>query len=356
MAYQRFAGAGADRGVSLDIVTPERFPFVSRRHPRWWVLLVPLSAALWLWRRRRQYDIAFFHSYAGWIFNLLPSGLATVTDFHGLEPLFHAAVEREHRAQGRRLSWRYRAVYGWMMPRVLRATCRRSRAVTCLNHTERRYLIDHCWAPPDRIVVLHQSVSSEFYVDRREYAPRATRLLVLSQWLETKGVAYLVAAFTALSREHPDLQLWCYGTRVNADKVLSQFPPDVRDHVKVVQDIDPADVAAVYREADLFVHPSLSEGSGSAIMQAMAAALPIVVTPVGLVPDLLEDGRDCLLVPTRDSAALAAAVSRLMGDAGLRRRLGTAARLAADVFQSETTAQQFFDFLRSVARSDARPA
>jgi glycosyltransferase involved in cell wall biosynthesis len=347
--YSDLARTLAARGDRLDVITPERFPITSRLHARWWVLVLPFAVALWLWRRRRQYDAAVFHSYTGWVFNFLPARLPTITQFHGVEPLFYDALREDHLARGRDLSLPFRVVYGWLMPRALRASCRRSRVVTCLNDTERRYLLEHAWTTADRLVLLRQGVPQEFFADGRVYAPRATRLLVMSQWLETKGTRYVVEAFTALARAHPDLQLSCYGTRAPEATVLAAFPADVRHRVTAVEEIDHRAMARPYGRADVFLHASLSEGSGRAVMQAMAAALPIVVTPIGLVPDLLQDGRDCLIVPKRDSRAIQSAVERLLDDAGLRREFGTRVRRIAEVFQPLTCEGEHADLVRSVA-------
>src|SRR5437773_643036 len=127
MGWGRIAAAAAARGDTLDVITPETFPRVFRRHGRWWALLVPFAAAFWLWRRRGQYDVAAFHSYAGWVFNFLPWRMPTVTVFHGLEPVEYAAARSRLHASGERLSLRYRFVHGWLMRHLLAATCRRSR-------------------------------------------------------------------------------------------------------------------------------------------------------------------------------------------------------------------------------------
>ena len=64
----------------------------------------------------------------------------------------------------------------------------------------------------------------------------------------------------------------------------------------------------------------------NALLEGMACARPIVATPVGGIPELVEHERTALLVAPRDASALAAAIERLAGDQGLRRELGEAAR------------------------------
>ncbi len=89
------------------------------------------------------------------------------------------------------------------------------------------------------------------------------------------------------------------------------------------------------RETAIFVLPSTSEGLPMALLEAMAWGKAIVATAVGGVPDVLSDGRDALLVPPGDPAALATALARLAGDADLRQRLGGAARERARRLNAE---------------------
>jgi glycosyltransferase involved in cell wall biosynthesis len=75
----------------------------------------------------------------------------------------------------------------------------------------------------------------------------------------------------------------------------------------------------LYRASDIFVFPSLSEGSPKAPMEALSQSLPVVATRPG-TSDYIEHEHSGLLVPTADPAALAAAICRLIDDGALRRR------------------------------------
>lgn len=91
-------------------------------------------------------------------------------------------------------------------------------------------------------------------------------------------------------------------------------------------------MADEYRRADLLALPSAWEGTPNVALEAMASALPIVVTPVGGVPDVMDDGQQGLCVPVDDVEATGLAISRLAEDPGLRMKLGRsgAARTARD--------------------------
>jgi glycosyltransferase involved in cell wall biosynthesis len=82
----------------------------------------------------------------------------------------------------------------------------------------------------------------------------------------------------------------------------------------------------LYARAAVVACPSHREGFGVACLEAMAHGRPVVASSVGGLLDLVVDGETGLLVPPRDPAALRAALERLLGDAGLRARLGAAAR------------------------------
>jgi glycosyltransferase involved in cell wall biosynthesis len=77
----------------------------------------------------------------------------------------------------------------------------------------------------------------------------------------------------------------------------------------------------IYREADIFVLPSLSEGIPKTLLEAMASGLPIVATRVGGIPDVIRDGETGLLVGPRSPEQIARAVERLIADSLLRRKV-----------------------------------
>ncbi len=99
------------------------------------------------------------------------------------------------------------------------------------------------------------------------------------------------------------------------------------------------DVWSVLADLDVLVHASvIPEPFGQVIVEAMAAGLPIIATNAGGPAEIIRDGVDGLLYPPGDSAALAARLRTLAGDAALRARLGAAARETARSFTPDTAA------------------
>ena len=89
---------------------------------------------------------------------------------------------------------------------------------------------------------------------------------------------------------------------------------------------DEAETARIFAGADLFLLPSLFEGTPLTLVEAMTSGLPIVTTAVCGMKDLIVSGRSGLLVPIRSPEAIVSAVRSLVEHADLRRQLGTSAR------------------------------
>ncbi|MCC6558627.1 MAG: glycosyltransferase family 4 protein [Polyangiaceae bacterium] len=109
------------------------------------------------------------------------------------------------------------------------------------------------------------------------------------------------------------------------------------------------DVPDLLMAADFFVLPSRDEGLPLAVLEAMARSLPVVVTPVGGVPEVVKDGEHGFLVPVDDVGALAAAIAKVAGDAELRARLGEAGhRRVRDDFSFERMTRKYEDLYFSL--------
>ncbi len=178
--------------------------------------------------------------------------------------------------------------------------------------------------------------------DRSGREGRPVEVLFVGWLLEAKGVRELLAA----ARELPDVRFTLVGHQE------PHFTAEIRDELLAFGDrlrALPArsheEVFQLYREADVFVLPTWREGFPNVVIEAMAAGLPVVSTPVGAIPEAIEDGISGLLVPARDAVALARALRRLCDDPALRRQLGARARARVEaVFAYEIVVAQLEAF------------
>lgn len=118
------------------------------------------------------------------------------------------------------------------------------------------------------------------------------------------------------------------------------------------------DVAELLEVMDLFVLPSVNEGMGRAVVEAMAAGLAVVATRVGGVPQMVNDGVTGLLVPPEDPAQLATAIDRLLSRPEEREAMGRAGRSEAPSFSAEAMCERTDALYRRLlgSRPAAEPA
>lgn len=142
-----------------------------------------------------------------------------------------------------------------------------------------------------------------------------------------KGLLQFVEGFAATHRAHPSVEARVAGEgslRQQVSGVLRRL--GLEETARLVGTYTSLEGRSRFmREIDVFVHPSLTEGTPNVVIEAMAHGLPVVATAVGGLPDFVTEEVG-LLVPAGDGRALGAAMSRLAGDPKLRRRMGLAAR------------------------------
>jgi glycosyltransferase-like protein len=123
--------------------------------------------------------------------------------------------------------------------------------------------------------------------------------------------------------------------RAYRDSALARLPElglvEGRD-ILLLGTVSEADLGGWYRAADAFAFPSVKEGFGLVVLEALAAGLPVVASDIPVFAEYLRDGESALLVPPGDAAALAEALDALAGDPELRRRLAAGGRPLVDRF------------------------
>ncbi len=207
---------------------------------------------------------------------------------------------------------------------------RRADHIFCLSSEDARYLARWIGRGTDDVTRIAPGAAVCFAraADRRDYG-RATRVLFAGTWRKNKGIEDLVPAFARLAREDPALSLTVLGPGAGDGVVREAFPSDIRERVHCVHPADDTAIADSLASADLFVLPSLFEGTPLTLIEAMAAGLPVVTTATCGMRDTVDDERTGLLVPIRSPDRIALALARLLDNAELRARLGRAAHIRA---------------------------
>jgi glycosyltransferase involved in cell wall biosynthesis len=227
--------------------------------------------------------------------------------------------------------------------------------------------------PAERILVNPNAVDLDAYRPDIAGAPVRQKLglgeAVVIGFIGTfgpwHGVEVLVNAFSKLRQElgeaQPRVKLLLIGDGTMMPQIRALVDAKgINDAVRftglVPQNQGPAHLAA----ADILVSPQLQNADGSEffgsptkLFEYMAMGRPVVASAVGQMRDVIDDDANGILVPANDANALANALARLVRDAGLRHRLGAAARLAAETHHSH--GKRLDDLMAALNRVSERP-
>ena len=129
-------------------------------------------------------------------------------------------------------------------------------------------------------------------------------------------------------------------------------------NLTVINDIGPGDERLwdVLRTAAMFVFPSTIDSAPNAVLEAMAAGLPVIAVDTGAIGEMVADGQTGLLVPANDGPAVLGAIERLLGDPARRAAMGAAGRSRqVERYDVHASTDRLIDLLTSIARPSTAP-
>lgn len=182
-------------------------------------------------------------------------------------------------------------------------------------------------------------------------------LLFVGYIIQRKGVDTLVRALDILvkSSNMKNLLLHVVGDTErdrNFFRGIKEYceRAGIEDHIIFHGRVSEQDLRNLYKTADIFVFPSLWEGFGIVLAEAMSYGLPIVTTDAGAIPYLVKDGQNGFLVPPQDPEKLARSIEMLVASPGLMAEFGEASRKDAAEFSWEKSFAKIEAFLKGFIR------
>lgn len=227
--------------------------------------------------------------------------------------------------------------FGWMrwyQRLAERITAPLSDAVTTCSEEVRRQAIHSFGLRPGVVRTLRNAIEIPDVLPdtaarervRRELGASADDLLVgtLGRLVEPKkGLAVFLAAARLLLRELPRVRFAIVGDGPARTDLEERAAREGVSHCTVFPGLR-RDVPEIMRALDVFVQPSLWEGFGITLLEAMAVGTPVVASRVGGIPEVVEEGVSGLLVPPGDAPALASACAQILRHRERAARMGSA--------------------------------
>ncbi len=294
------------------------------------VLLFPLVLAARLWRHRREFDAFVVHEpcalWYGVLRRLLPRLPPLVVMCHNVESRHFAQMLRAARRGQASVSGSTRIKSPlfrlWQTDNAIRL----ADEVVCLSSLDREYVTRRLRRAPESVALQINGVDCESFKARRA-ATQGQRVLFVGGWLDVKGRRLLPSIWSSVRARLPQARLTIIGSGWPSSTVLEEFAERDRESVNVIPRIsNEAEMTAQYAAHDIFLMPSLSEGSPLSLLEAMASALPIVAARVGGVADIITHETDGLLFDIEHPPEGAAHVCKLLSKPETAARLGRAAQ------------------------------
>ncbi|MDR0994244.1 MAG: glycosyltransferase [Verrucomicrobiota bacterium] len=230
--------------------------------------------------------------------------------------------------QKARFGWIYHLIRPWV-----RRIWRQAAWVSAVSEPLRKLALE-TW-PEGMVHLIPNGVDIERFHPQEAPVERTEdglfHLVTMAQLIPMKGLQHLLQAMARLPDPSRERLRWTvYGTGPYEEELRRlAAQANIGEQVSFAGLLESSELAARLREADAFALPSLREGLPLSLLEAMASGLPVMISAIGGIPDVVRTDENGLLTPPEDERALQEALLRLMKDASLRKRLGTAARKTA---------------------------
>jgi len=212
------------------------------------------------------------------------------------------------------------------------------------------------WVPEKPIVQFMAWTNIEVFlqVDRQEKREHSNMFLYTGVLTPLKGIFHLVNAFAAIAGDSPQTRLVILGKEQNQEyvrKLKTQIKRlSIERQVRFVPEVPQEQLAQWMARAAAFVLPSLSEGLGRVLVEAMATGTLVIGSRVGGIPEIIRDGKTGFLVPPGNESTLVEKMRWVIEHPQETRMMGERARLFAKQFFSEDVYVQ--GYARLLAETD----
>ncbi|MBI4615751.1 MAG: glycosyltransferase family 4 protein [Planctomycetes bacterium] len=232
----------------------------------------------------------------------------------------------------------------------LRGPGRRAAAVRIVSGSELARFAARCGVPRNRTLLL-----PAVYLDHEVYRPGAGEavhdVVWASRFVPGKGLERFLDAVALAARERPSISVAVVG-----DGPLGEHARRRAEELGIARRVqflgwiaDARELASIYQTSRLFVLASEHEGGPRAPIEAMACGTPVVVTRVGLLPEVVRHGENGLFT-TGSPTDLARQMLAVLADEGARRRMGEAAAAATSAFDRDRLVARYADAYLAIAR------
>lgn len=205
----------------------------------------------------------------------------------------------------------------YVQKKVLKYLNKKTDLIIAVSSSARDYLVGYGLAPKGRVMVIPNAVNvTPVKAAEARAIGEAPVIGTVGSLNRQKGQRYLIEAMTAISSRYPEATLKIAGRgeeEANLKGLTAKL--GLLKHVRFLGEVK--DISKFLETLDVFVLPSVAETFGIVLLEAMQAGVPVVATKVGGVSDVVQDGKNGLLVRSRNSKSLADAIISILSKPSL---------------------------------------
>lgn len=239
--------------------------------------------------------------------------------------------------------------------------------IVCICEGFRQKLIHNKSVDKDKLVVIHNGINVSF-IEKNKIGRNQKRIMLglnaddcvivnVANIRVEKGQEILIRAFKQVADKEPKAKLLIVGSATDAQ--LTRALKDLTQGLGLAESViflgKREDVSEILSASDIFVLSSLTEGLPISVLEAMAAGIPVVATDVGGIREIIEDGKNGILVPSNSEDKLSAAIVSLLNDKNKAQGLSREGReTVANFFSLEKMIQGYENLYLSLIKEKAR--
>ena len=318
------------------------------------MIIFPYWLTVYLLTKKQPVDVIDASTGDSWlwtIFRRLRPNSILITRSHGLEHSLHLENLAESARGNLKLSWKYPLYHGGLRLWEVKTSVKNADLTMMLNSRDRTLALKEWGIPDQKLAIVPHGVSTESIDLIWENNAKSTDLIGITQigsFIERKGIKYSIPALNNILNRFDNVKISFLGTGCAASKVLENFDPDVRHRITVVPNYDRATLPNLLKNYQIKVFPTLYEGFGLALIEAMACGLAPITTSTPGFMETIVNGQNGIIVPPRDSEAIENALEELICDRSRLDRMRLNAVNTTQAYSWENIARQNLDLYRKV--------
>lgn len=234
-------------------------------------------------------------------------------------------------------SERFTLIYGLLTP-LIRLIWKKAATVVS-NSRGLKELALRTNAQQEIGIIYNGIDTAEFFPGRSEN--QTPTVLCVSRLTPRKGINYLISAMPEISEKIPKVKLKIAGEGDAKNDLENQARNLELNNIEFVGRVAHNALAKIYREASVFVLPSLNEGMSNTMLEALASGLPLVATDTGGTRELVEDGKNGYIVKMKDASDLAKKIIAILSDSELQKQMAQSSRKKAESLSWQSVAEQY---------------